>query len=616
MEIEDALIAKMSKGAILVTSHFATIMISTSYSVGRFLLSIIFSIYLTSYVTSLSAQDEAKIDSMLQLVETQSDTHLIKTYEELFFLTLPKEPQKAKPYLDKAFEELERINSPKFRANLTKNLGSYHYYLANYPEASSFYKEAIGYFEELGNKSQIAAVYNNLGIVLKYMGQPEKALESHQNSLRLKEELGQTGFPIAASVMNIGVIHSELENYELSNEYYRKAEAICIEEDDQWRLSMVRSNIAINLEKEGKQEEALDYYTKSLPFFIEGGYKIEEAKQYNLIGALYFDLDSLNRAQHYFSKAQMLGKEIGELQIEELGTRNVGDVYFEQKRYTAALNNFNKALALSEEAGTDTRRVTTYLRLAKTHAALGNYKQAHDFRKQHFDKYDEVYKQENIDKLNELEVKYQTDKKEQQIVQQKIEIDLLEQKEKTATLQKLALGGGFGLSLIALGFGFYGYRQRMKSNQLEKEKIEAELSFKKKELVTHALHLAKKNEVLESIKQKALDQKKISQDGASYQKLVNIINLDIHDDESWETFTRQFQEVHTDFYTTVSKSYPSVTPNELRLMSLIKMNLSSKEMANILNISLAGIKKARQRLRKKMELETKDSLEQAVLSIA
>ena len=587
-------------------------MIYNSYSVGRLLLSIV----IFFYALILTAQDQEKIDSMLQLVETQTDTHLIKTYEELFFLILPKEPEKAKPYLDKAFEELEQINSPKFKADLTKDLGGYHYYIANYPEANSIYKEAIGYFEELGNKSQIAAVYNNLGIVLKYMGQPEKALESHQNSLRLKEELGQTGFPIAASTMNIGVIHSELENYELSNEYYRKAEAICIEEDDQWRLSMVRSNIAINLEKEGKQEEALDYYTKSLPFFIEGGYKIEEAKQYNLIGALYFDLDSLSQAQHYFSKAQMLGKEIGEIQIEELGTRNVGDVYFEQKRYTAALNNFNKALALSEEAGTETRRVTTYLRLAKTHAALGNFRQAHDFRKQHFDKYDEVYKKENIDKLNDLEVKYQTEKKQQKIVQQEIEIDLLEQKEKTANLQKLALGGGLGLSLLALGFGFYGYRQRMKSNQLAKEKVEAELAFKKKELVTHALHLAKKNEVLETIKQKALDQKKVSEDGASYQKLVNIINLDIHDDESWETFTRQFQEIHTDFYTTVSKHYPTVTPNELRLMSLIKMNLSSKEMANILNISIPGIKKARQRLRKKMELETKDSLEQAVLSIA
>ena len=587
-------------------------MIYNSYSVGRLLLSIV----IFFHALILTAQDQEKIDSMLQLVETQTDTHLIKTYEELFFLILPKEPEKAKPYLDKAFEELEQINSPKFKADLTKDLGGYHYYIANYPEANSIYKEAIGYFEELGNKSQIAAVYNNLGIVLKYMGQPEKALESHQNSLRLKEELGQTGFPIAASTMNIGVIHSELENYELSNEYYRKAEAICIEEDDQWRLSMVRSNIAINLEKEGKQEEALDYYTKSLPFFIEGGYKIEEAKQYNLIGALYFDLDSLSQAQHYFSKAQMLGKEIGEIQIEELGTRNVGDVYFEQKRYTAALNNFNKALALSEEAGTETRRVTTYLRLAKTHAALGNFRQAHDFRKQHFDKYDEVYKKENIDKLNDLEVKYQTEKKQQKIVQQEIEIDLLEQKEKTANLQKLALGGGLGLSLLALGFGFYGYRQRMKSNQLAKEKVEAELAFKKKELVTHALHLAKKNEVLETIKQKALDQKKVSEDGASYQKLVNIINLDIHDDESWETFTRQFQEIHTDFYTTVSKHYPTVTPNELRLMSLIKMNLSSKEMANILNVSIAGIKKARQRLRKKMELETKDSLEQAVLSIA
>jgi len=553
---------------------------------------------------------------MLEVSLSQKDTTLIKTYEEIFFLLLPKEPEKSKPYLDKAFDELVKIDNAKFTARLTKNLGTYHYYKANYLEASRIYKEAIDHFQKIGDKSQIAAIYNNLGIVQKYMGQPEKALESHQTSLRLKEELGQTGFPIAASNLNIGVLHSELENYELSNEYYRKAEAICVEQDDQWRLSMVRSNIAINMEKEGKRDEALEYYMKSLPYFIEGGYKIEEAKQYNLIGALYFDLDSLSQAQHFFSKAQKLGKEQGEIQIEELGTRNVGDVYFEQKRYTIALNNFNKALALSEEAGTETRRVSTYLRLAKTHAALGNYRQAYDFRKQHFDKYDEVYKQENIDKLNELEVKYQTEKKEQQIVQQEIEIDLLEQKEKTATLQKIALGGGLGLSLLALGFGFYGFRQRVKSDQLEKEKVEAELEFKKKELVTHALHLAKKNEVLESIKQKALDQKKVSQDGASYQKLVNIINLDIHDDVSWETFTRQFQEVHTDFYSTVSKTYPNVTTGDMRLMSLIKMNLSSKEMANILNISIPGIKKARQRLRKKMELETKDSLEKAVLSIA
>ena len=142
----------------------------------------------------------------------------------------------------------------------------------------------------------------------------------------------------------------------------------------------------------------------------------------------------------------------------------------------------------------------------------------------------------------------------------------------------------------------------------------SELDFKKKELTTQALQLAKKNETLESLKQKA-NELKTSEVKNGYQQLITAINFDLQDDNNWQNFARYFEEVHKDFNSNVAKKYPEITPNELRLMALLKMNLSSKEIANILNISIPGIKKARQRLRKKMQLSSTDSLENAVLSI-
>ena len=128
------------------------------------------------------------------------------------------------------------------------------------------------------------------------------------------------------------------------------------------------------------------------------------------------------------------------------------------------------------------------------------------------------------------------------------------------------------------------------------------------------LHLAKKNEVLENVKEKAKALK--DKDGVSgYQELIKTINFDQQDDKNWESFTQYFEQVHKNFASDAKKRYPDISKNELRFMALLKMNLSSKEIATILNISADGIKKARQRLRKKMGLTPQDSLENTVLSI-
>jgi len=145
--------------------------------------------------------------------------------------------------------------------------------------------------------------------------------------------------------------------------------------------------------------------------------------------------------------------------------------------------------------------------------------------------------------IEELKTIYETEKKEQQLALQEKEITVLEQEAKISNQQRWLLGGGMTLSLLALGFGFYGFRQRTKKNKLEKEKVVADLEFKKRELTTHALHLAKKNEVLENVKLKAKDLKSQG-DTKGYQELIKTINFDQQDDKNWESFTQYFEHLN------------------------------------------------------------------------
>ena len=203
-------------------------------------------------------------------------------------------------------------------------------------------------------------------------------------------------------------------------------------------------------------------------------------------------------------------------------------------------------------------------------------------------------------------IRYQTEKKEQ-------EIQLLEEKAKIATLRQGVLIGGIIAIMVVFGALFYASQQKLKRNRLEKEKVDNELDFKKQELTAFALQLAHKNEVLEGIKGeiKELKQKQSFQKGL--QRITNTIDININDASSWQTFQRRFEAVHKNFESNVKRQYPSVSANDLRLMALIKMNLSNKEIANILNISNEGIKKARYRLRKKLNMETSDSLEDHII---
>jgi ligand-binding sensor domain-containing protein/DNA-binding CsgD family transcriptional regulator len=155
--------------------------------------------------------------------------------------------------------------------------------------------------------------------------------------------------------------------------------------------------------------------------------------------------------------------------------------------------------------------------------------------------------------------------------------------------------------------------------QLRNESLQSEMKFKNKELANTTLHLIQKNRTLTSIRN---DLNKILKNSTSdklekqfVNNLIKKINRDLRNEKSWELFNNYFDEVHQDFIIRVKEKHPNLTPKELRLCAYLRMNISTKEIAPLMNISIRGVEISRYRLRTKMNLDRNTNLTEYIMSI-
>ena len=143
-------------------------------------------------------------------------------------------------------------------------------------------------------------------------------------------------------------------------------------------------------------------------------------------------------------------------------------------------------------------------------------------------------------------------------------------------------------------------------NKLQKEKLQQ----KNRELSTSTLHILNKNEVLGNIKKMA--QQAVADDGVDKQScfvnLIHEIDNNTNLDEQWDQFKLHFESVHKGFFEKLTRDFPNLTQNELKLCAYLRMNLSTKEIAQMLHISTESVTTKRYRLRKKLLLGNEENL--------
>lgn len=153
--------------------------------------------------------------------------------------------------------------------------------------------------------------------------------------------------------------------------------------------------------------------------------------------------------------------------------------------------------------------------------------------------------------------------------------------------------------------------------RLETEKIQVELDHKKRELVSATLHLVQKNETISDLVDQLSQIKKKSREEEvkkQLQKLIRSLKNDEVFDEGWDQVMYHFNELHEDFFERLKKSYPSLTPKDLKMCAYLKMNLTTKEMASLMNVSIRGVEASRYRLRKKLDLPTEANLTEFIMT--
>lgn len=154
-------------------------------------------------------------------------------------------------------------------------------------------------------------------------------------------------------------------------------------------------------------------------------------------------------------------------------------------------------------------------------------------------------------------------------------------------------------------------RREQKITLLKNEKLHAEVVHKSKELASATMAIIRKNDMLIMLKEEIEVQKQklgTQYPNKYYENIVRLIDDNISSDGDWQIFQQNFDMIHENFFRHLKKQYHDLTEHDMKLCAYLRLNLSTKEIASLLNISIRGVEAARHRLRKKLRLPVEKNL--------
>jgi serine phosphatase RsbU (regulator of sigma subunit) len=491
----------------------------------KFLLLLHFSLVLFS--NTITAQDP-RLDSLLQVVKTmRDDTSKVNTYHEItriYFLDY-KHP-KMKEYVDKELALAQTIHDQRGTAYAFINLGSYYSRLGSYNKAvesqmkalkimetlkdkkgegtcylqlgltnsnNATYKKALEYMAKgvelkalIGDKKGMATGYNNMANIFQVQGDNPKALAYHLKSLKLHEELH---YPIGMclSYNNIANIFAGQNKLDEALAYYMKG--VKIGGGNNSVLALLYDNIGQTYVVKGQLVKALEYDFKCLKIREKSQDKLGIAQINMNIGGIYLLQQQKELALLYQLKAYKLFLEVG----DKPGTANVcggiGNLYESQKKFNTAQAYYEQMLKIAKEIQYKEGIKQAYHNLSSLYKKQKQYEKALAYTELFNATKDSLLNKENFKQINELNTKYETDKKENEILlltkDQQLNAKIIRQQQ----LVRWGLLCGLGLLSISIFSIYRRYRFKQKANIiLEQQKTEIQ---QKNTLITDSIEYAK-----------------------------------------------------------------------------------------------------------------------------
>jgi serine phosphatase RsbU (regulator of sigma subunit) len=442
------------------------------------------------YGSLLSIAQTPHIDSLSSLLKiAKEDTIKINLLNELARAYLFELNDINKVYIYGA-QELKLSRKLKYKKGIAYGLmhvGIFKRSHGDYKEAIAYAEKSLVLMKELGDKKGEGSSYINLGLGYSDMSDLAKAIDYTLKGMMLKEEIGDKN-GVAAAANNLGNIFVSQNNIKEGLKYHFKALKIGLEMNNKVHISVAYDNIGRILADQGKKDEALEYFKKAAKISEELDDKMGMASNYNNIGIVYFEKNKINEAFAYQLKSLKIAEANKDKNAITTAYNSLGAIHVKKKNYPVAISYFNKAIRISKEIDLKQGILKGYYNLMDAYKQLNNSEEALHYLDAYHNLNDSVLNKDNFKQLAELSTRYETEKKEKEILLLTKDKELNAKIIRQQQLVRWGLIGGVGLLFLSVFSISKRYRFKQKANRiLEKQK---EVIQQKNNVITDSINYA------------------------------------------------------------------------------------------------------------------------------
>lgn len=360
-------------------------------------------------------------------------------------------------------EEAQKLSKDKIDFQRTNNsLGIVYRFLGEFEKAKQYSLKVLG----TKDLKLEASAYNNIGACNRSMGKYEEAVKFYINALKGYEKLKLEN-EYATVSSNLGVVYNSLEMYDKAKEYNQTAIEKFTKTENKKGLSEAYNNYAMIVVNEGNLDEALEYFTKSLE--IERNLKDKKgiSESLNNVGGVYYYQGKINDALKIFREVLAIEKSIKNIGGVASTYNNIAQMLIENKEYITAKKYIDSAYTFSKKNKISEDYLISIENYINYNEQQQKFKEANQYYKTYNSISDSIRQESNLQQLHEVETKYQTEKKEREILVQRAQ--LAESQLKIERKNLLI----FGVIALAVVIGLVGYQfyrvQKIRNKQLKKE---------------------------------------------------------------------------------------------------------------------------------------------------
>lgn len=338
------------------------------------------------------------------------------------------------------------------------------YYLTTNSDSAIFYaQKAITTGRQLKKHQIVIRSYAKIGEAYQKQNKMKEAISNYLKGLELAEKHNEKS--LAGTIYNgIGVCYFYQNNPKKAEKYLKLAAGAKKDANDYQYYAIISINLAVLQISTQSPKEAVGTLKDAERTLLKNNQVEYLATVYNSLGAAYQEIKP-DSCLYFYEKSAALAQKFNDFNSQMTANQNIGDYYFEKKNYPAAIRYMMKAIDVNDKRPEDTYKPALYDRIGLVYEAMGDFRSAYNYKKLENEARQRIFSVQKQKEVDELEIRYQTEKKEKEIQLNKQEI------ERGKNQRNLLLFGAT-LVFIVAGFVMYLVIQRRKITQeFEQEKL-------------------------------------------------------------------------------------------------------------------------------------------------